>query len=109
MHCANFPTSIIIIIIIIKIQSVFLYRDVLKLSVIPFYKTHSQDTFNVLENTQANKRAFLLEKGRNLAEHRVRTIQTGRGGDFNECSGHNERDRRHIDVNKRRRWKTSRL
>lgn len=83
MHCANFPTSIIIIIVII--QSVFLRRDVLKLRVIPFYKTHSQDGFNVQKNTQANKRAFLLEKGRNLIEHRVRTIQTGRGGDFNGC------------------------
>ena len=84
MHCANVPTSIIIM-IMIKIQSVFLHRDVLKLRVIPFHKTHSQDGFNVMKNTQANKRAFLLEKGRNLTEHRARTIQTDRGGDFNEC------------------------
>jgi len=82
MHRVNFPTSLITI----KTESVFLHRDVLKLRVIPFYKTHSQDGFNVLENTQANKRAFLLEKGRNLTEHRVLTIQTGRG-DLNEGSG----------------------
>ena len=76
--------------IIIIIMSVFLHRDVLKLRVIPFHKTHSQDGFNALKNTQANNRAFLLQKGGHLTEHRVRTIQTGRGGDFNERSGHNE-------------------
>jgi hypothetical protein len=59
--------------------------------VIPFYKTQSQDGFNVVKNTQANKRAFLLEKGTHLTEHRARTMQTGRG-DFDECSGHNERE-----------------
>lgn len=61
MHCANFPTSVIKIIII---MSVFLHRDVYK-NFAGFILQHSFSRLfqRTAKHTQTNKRAFLLAKG----------------------------------------------